>query len=1249
MGFFFDDVEVSAVKKQKELPLNTLQTLGCKACPKFRKNPTNKILDPSGSKAPIIYFLGSHPFQEDFEFNEPFSSSFSDILFNNVPKALTEHLRYNNISNCLETQNEQDNNLSVICCNSRVKKDILDSDPVIIVALGSKVLNWLLPDAPSEFLTAGKEEIYKWRNRYFAVKIDNKVYWVYSLFDFEDLFLKARYNKKGDRLQSEHDITFEKDLQNLFTLLSNGTFDNPPVLIDSNYLENVQWTEGNKSDKELDKVFAWLLNLSSKENIAIDFETNCIKPQKENALLLTIAVGTFDESYAFPYEYPGAWTFTQLSKLKEFLIEFLQINQEKIAHNSKFEQNWILEKFNISYIKNKALFHDTQGQMYTLDERQGMHSLDIGIRLNFGFWLKALSNLDRSRMMDYPLDKILPYNGLDTKWTHKLWQIQNEKLKKDPILYNLYSKRLNKYVCLLTQVEHTGFFIHKPTLERFRKAFTNDVLEAEQELLNLDVCQEYKRKFNKPLNPGSPPQLNTVLINLLDLKNDLVDKHGKVSTGEPLLFKIKDKVPFVDKLLKWRALNKKLTTYITPMFTHLMPDGAVHSNFNAYSTRTSRLSSDNPNLQNIPSRKGKEIREMFVPPKGYLIASADYGQIEARFLGVASQDKAFCEAIWNDYDVHMDWAKKIANAYPLIVNDELDNIKVLSTFRKAVKNQWTFPAFYGASYFSIARAMNIPLKIVEPLFEEFWEEFKGIKLWQQWVLNFYKEHNYVESMFGRRRHGPLSYNEIINTPIQSCLKAGSKIFTDKGIFNIEDLVNKSINVWTGFSYAKATGLCMGEHQLAKITLSSGIEINCDINHKLKNEKREWVNFQDLKIGQYVALTDTFSFDSLPEKQIDWFYFLGFYIGDGCFYKKDSNYPTLELVVGNSKYNDLEKLKDFLNDNLPEKTPKVFIYTDKTKKLHSLCIRGHDFAIFAKNILGLKYEINAHTKTIPEIVWKATKQQQFNFLQGLYDTDGARGKWQEWNLHLCNKTLLQQIQILQTALGIDSTLKQTNYGWLLVQRLGKNYTSRSYPFSTLEQDILDKKIKIKSSEKNESYELKKERIAERRAFLAKNITHSLARRIKNRYQLNEEFYRYDTITNIEILTNKELTYTLSVEDSLHQFVADGVITKNSASDTCLEAASEIAKKYYPDIMPAALIHDDITSYIREDIAEDLLDIIAKEMCTIPQMQEWINVPISAEIKVGYDWFNQVEFKTSKTTDFINLERRKQTFDTYQNYL
>ena len=180
--------------------------------------------------------------------------------------------------------------------------------------------------------------------------------------------------------------------------------------------------------------------------------------------------------------------------------------------------------------------------------------------------------------------------------------------------------------------------------------------------------------------------------------------------------------------------------------------------------------SDSPNLQNFPKRDAetKEVRSSIVAPPGCVVLAFDYGQIEARVIAMFTKDKAFCKALWDRYDVHGDWAERIARDYPQRIGGEqnLTDKEAMKTFRTDIKNQWTFPLFFGAQLESAAGYLNIPISVLRKHYREFWKEFEGVALWQEQQIKFYREHGYTETLTGRRRRGPMTINQILNSPVQ---------------------------------------------------------------------------------------------------------------------------------------------------------------------------------------------------------------------------------------------------------------------------------------------------------------------------------------------------------------------------------------------------------------------------------------------------------------------------------------------------
>ena len=351
-------------------------------------------------------------------------------------------------------------------------------------------------------------------------------------------------------------------------------------------------------------------------------------------------------------------------------------------------------------------------------------------------------------------------------------------------------------------------------------------------------------------------------------------------------------------------------------------------------------------------------------------------------------------------------------------------------------------------------------------------------------------------------------------------------------------------IWIGGDrYAEATAINRGSCQLAIITLSSGLQIKCDIRHKLKNEKREWVDFSDLKIGSWVALP------ILPTHlkwsgKYNWPFILGAYVGDGSFYLNGKfKYPRFSISGAEEKS---ESHRDALFQAI--KDLGFFPRWDIVAPLNinhqvkeNISVDGREFA---KKLLklGVEYGKNAHTKRIPHSVWLMSDQDKRDFLEGLFYADGSKVIFQENNLHLCNKELLQEVQILAGSIGMDSSLSKTKNGWLL--RFRKDCSNwkgnkRIFPSEAMEITSVPK-----AKYGTVTYQLHKERVAEHRAFKHNLFTQPIAERIYRKYLPDKEIYRYDKISKIEILDKYEDTFTLSVNDPLHQFVADGIRRRNS---------------------------------------------------------------------------------------------------------
>jgi DNA polymerase I len=246
------------------------------------------------------------------------------------------------------------------------------------------------------------------------------------------------------------------------------------------------------------------------------------------------------------------------------------------------------------------------------------------------------------------------------------------------------------------------------------------------------------------------------------------------STDEKFLTQYEGKVRLVDHVLAWREPAKLDGTYVLPLLTGeiLGVDGMPHPKYTVVLTATGRLSAEDPNIQNYPKRKNREIRRMFVAPPGHLYVCFDYGQLEARVLAMTSKDRALIRSIINKDDIHAKWLHRMLDLfggyYDIVAHKSGETIEkeVLKAARDRIKNDFVFASFYGSWSSSIAANTGVPVKIIEQLWGEFWSEYKGVQDWHTKVRTEYEQYGCVSTLTGMVRNELMGGNEPINTPVQ---------------------------------------------------------------------------------------------------------------------------------------------------------------------------------------------------------------------------------------------------------------------------------------------------------------------------------------------------------------------------------------------------------------------------------------------------------------------------------------------------
>lgn len=423
--------------------------------------------------------------------------------------------------------------------------------------------------------------------------------------------------------------------------------------------------------------------------------------------------------------------------LREFKIFFTSNQIEKIGQNIKFDL-LMLARYDIPV--NGPLF-DTMIAHYLLqpDLRHGMDYL-AEIYLNYktihyedmiggkGKNQPSIRTVDPELLKDYAAE--------DADITFRLKQLLEKELEKHQLDRLFYDMEM-PLIRVLATIERNGVRIDSDALKQ-----SSVVLTEEMGLIEKEIHEMAGYEFNV----SSPAQVGEVLFDRLQLDAKAKKtKTGQYSTSEDILEKLRSKHPIIDKILDFRGLKKLLSTYIDALPTLVNPEtGKVHTSFNQTVAATGRLSSTNPNLQNIPIRdaRGKEIRKAFIPDEGEVFLSVDYSQIELRIMAHLSEDPMMIEAFKSGLDIHTATAAKI---------NKIALEEVNSDMRRKAKTA-NFGIIYGISVFGLAERLNIPRSEAKALIDGYFETYPGIKAYMDRAIQEAKEKGYVETIFGRKRY-----------------------------------------------------------------------------------------------------------------------------------------------------------------------------------------------------------------------------------------------------------------------------------------------------------------------------------------------------------------------------------------------------------------------------------------------------------------------------------------------------------------
>lgn len=759
MGLLFAE---TSGEFQAKSETKLLQQLGCKACP---LNHTPGKIDATGSKEPEIYILGEAAGREEEEQRKQFVGKAGKMLRKYLPKDALPLIRWDNILQCHPPRNRTPERQEIECCRPRVAGGVAKYQPTVIWGFGNVPLRWV----------SGFDGIKLWRGRRMPVKINDHDCWYYPFFHPSWL---ERIYRESDRSEfgSEDERMTMLDIERAWADFNEGL---PKPIVHTTEMVKANVTLV-KDIRGIEQALQWA---ARQPGVGYDYETLGKRPYEGGAKILSAAVGTLKQAFAFPVEHDGAgFTSVQKKAVHELIKRFLMSAPcVKYVHNLVFEQEWSGYFYGEEVLRARP-WQDTANAAAIVDERtgekrkSGPFSMEFLTQQYFGVNIKKISNVDTKLLAITPVDEVLLYNGVDSKYHegiwHPLWkQIQDQGLQ---VPYDLAVRRVPTVA--ISQLR--GIPVNQVTVTTLSKKYQSKIDKIESEISKLSVIQQFNKKQGHVFNPYSTKDLLYVLQHMLHRREVIViDKYTheeSFTTDDSVLSKIDH--PLAGLTQELREASGTKAKYVDSLQIGskscvLFPDDLSHPNFNTFFAETGRLSCDQPNFQNFPKRDAetKEVRSSVEAPPGCLILSFDYGQIEMRVIAMATKDKRFCQALWEDYDVHAEWARRLALAWPDLIGGKknINDKKIMKNFRGGIKTSWTFALVYGATLKSTCGRLGAPEHAIRPLYNLFWKEFEQIKVWQEETIAKYNEFGYVESLTGRRRRGPLSINQICNTPIQS--------------------------------------------------------------------------------------------------------------------------------------------------------------------------------------------------------------------------------------------------------------------------------------------------------------------------------------------------------------------------------------------------------------------------------------------------------------------------------------------------
>ena len=485
----------------------------------------------------------------------------------------------------------------------------------------------------------------------------------------------------------------------------------------------------------------WLAKLQGATHFAFDTETTSLDYMVAEVVGVSFAVEAGAAAYVpLAHDYPGAPDQLNREAVLEALKPLLEDEQvAKVGQHLKYDAN-VLANHGITL---RGIHDDTMLESYVLDAAGSRHDLDtlalkyLGQR-TIHFEDIAGKGAKQLTFNQVPIEQAAPYAAEDAEVTLRLHQLLSEKLDQEPALATLYRGLEIPLVSVLSRIERNGALVCRDTLAAHSQELGERILALESQAHEL---------AGGPFNLGSPKQLGEILFNQLELPVLRKTPKGAPSTAEDVLAELALDYPLPAVLMEYRGLSKLKSTYTDKLPEMIDPrTGRVHTSYHQAVTATGRLSSSDPNLQNIPIRteEGRRIRQAFIAAPGHQIVAADYSQIELRIMAHLSQDTGLLTAFAEGLDVHSATAAEVFGV----------GIDAVSGDQRRKAKAINFGLIYGMSAFGLGKQLGIGRNEAQEYIDLYFARYPGVADYMARTRESAHQTGYVETLRGRRLYLP---------------------------------------------------------------------------------------------------------------------------------------------------------------------------------------------------------------------------------------------------------------------------------------------------------------------------------------------------------------------------------------------------------------------------------------------------------------------------------------------------------------